>query len=122
MGSIVRWRLRFRWLCRRRFLRRVALLLRTISQDSIDQHSTMSIDQPLNLQMRLIVRVDMIQQLHIVNVFANLRVDLDVRSGPSVQTKGGVDVSFREGWKVWLGDFEPEQDFEDDGDVDDVSH
>lgn len=93
-----------------------------IREDRVDQHAAVRIDQPLDLEVRLVVGLDVVEQRHVVDVLADLAVHLEVRGRAVVHPERGDDVVLAEGRQARLPDFEPEQDLEHDGDVDDVSH
>lgn len=93
-----------------------------VREDRVDQHATMLVDQPLDLKVRLVVGLDVVEQRHVIDVLADLAVHFEVRGRALVHPERGDDVVLAERRQARLANFEPEQDLEHDGDVDDVSH
>ena len=79
-------------------------------------------NQPLNLEVRLVIGLDVVEQRHVVNIFSDLVMNFGVGGRALVQPERGDDIVLAERRQAWLADFKPEKDLEHDGDVDDVSH
>ena len=114
LGDARRWRPSL-------FLRRLRLAT-GIRKDSIEQHATMLGNQPLNLEVRLVIGLDVVEQRHVVNIFSDLVMNFGVGGRALVQPERGDDIVLAERRQAWLADVKPEKDLEHDGDVDDVSH
>ena len=82
----------------------------------------MGIDQSLDLDVSVIIWVGVVNQRHIINIFANLFMNFDMACRSLIMIEGRDDVVFEEIWYLRLSNFEPEQDLKYDRDVNNVSH
>jgi hypothetical protein len=95
-----------------------------VRENRVNQHASMRVNQSLNLNVGVVLWIDLIDRSHAIYVRADLPMNLDMFRRSLVQPEGCHDVLITNGFmaKARLRDFEPKEDLEHDGEVNDVPH